>query len=198
MQLIRNVFGVLLLVVLASSLEAGEARTPLPSAVPFAEAEEGFPIQSCRELVDGDLETRECLHRVTYGPEGSYSALEIPEGMVEIIATELHWLRPLLEPIFELPVVTGLYTRDARWKDGGASRLVSQRFAGYVVGNPLLTIFVLEIEDHRVRAVEGEIDPEGNGYLRITYSVLKPAREIAFKAGKPDHEVEAPVRRSRF
>ena len=142
--------------------------------------------QTCLETTDNTagFTVRECLHRgLATGRAGS-PTLAVPDGMLREIGAQLLW-RPLLLPHLNRPgKLYGTFTRHAGLEADGLRTMGSHPFIVQVEEYDDSIAFRIDLENHEILSVEGEVLADGQGSLVFTDSASGQERIVLFERGK--------------
>lgn len=127
--------------------------------------------QGCFRMISGDggLTVEECLTQSSADKGKAVPLPSLPDSMIQMIGAKLQWMPQLMPRWNQMGQTDGHYSRFAGLDDGELSELAVHPYTLHVDGTPGFVAFRLELENHKVQALEGEVSTAGDGFLTLTY-----------------------------
>lgn len=142
--------------------------------------------ESCVEVTSetGRLAVRECLVQSFTKGSDLLTPMTIPSSVRHQIGAELLWMPHLLPTLDRAGEHRGELVRWATLPKDRVISLGSHPFVARVEVQDGLITFRLELEDHKVSSVDGEISNDGDGLLVFTEVGTAEQRTMVFEDGQ--------------
>ncbi len=142
--------------------------------------------RGCFQMIseDGGLTVKECLTQTSTAAGKVVALPSLPDSMIQMIGAELQWMPQLMPRWNQMGQTSGHYSRFAGLDSAELSKLAEHPFALHVDGTPGFVAFRLELENHMVQTIEGELSVAGDGFLTMTYRDAEQ-RSVRFEQNFP-------------